>query len=103
MCYSPISQLRLSSTKITDETPALPSPTGTTTKRAPRFLLFPHGASPTTTCEVPHRATSIRLLLFFSLVPTENFGKTTTVKSHLASTSQENHHLSSEEIDNNDN
>ncbi|KAG5616525.1 hypothetical protein H5410_016349 [Solanum commersonii] len=45
-------------------------------------------------CKVPYHATSIRLLLIFSLVLTKNFGKTTTVKSHLASTSQANHYPS---------
>ncbi|KAG5616524.1 hypothetical protein H5410_016348 [Solanum commersonii] len=52
-------------------------------------------------CKVPYHATSIRLLLIFSLVMTKNSGKKATVKSHLALTSQANHLLSSDEIDNN--
>ncbi|KAH0660288.1 hypothetical protein KY285_028855 [Solanum tuberosum] len=41
--------------------------------------------------------------IIFSLVPIKKFDKTATVKSHLASTTQANHHPSPYEIDNNDN
>ncbi|KAG5616518.1 hypothetical protein H5410_016342 [Solanum commersonii] len=105
MRLSPISQFHPSSAKTTDKTPAPPSLAGITTSEPLSFFSFfmPLLQPPVNTCEAPHRATSIHFLLLFSLVSTKNFDRTTTMKSHLASTNQVNYHPSSEKIDNNDN